>query len=185
MKWIKYIVTRLFDGLLYGMGITVCVVLGVWIAQHIYIGRFLNEITYSQPGEIIDSSTFPDDFSSVPSLPDNIQMDDMDGSFRIKEFDETAMLTIVEHHDRVNADGTKDFLGMLKNEGSDTWRNMEIEVELFDEAGQFLGEYSTFINRLFKPGDTENFQVSGSGCGSHATPEYATYTIRVINALDY
>lgn len=184
MKWIKYIVTRLFDGLLYGLGIMVCVMLGVWIMQRFYVAPMFDSMEYSQEGEIFHTSTFPEDLS-IPALPDDASIGDVEHAFRMKEFDETAMLTIVEHHDRVNTDGTVDFLGKLKNEGSDTWRNMEVEVELFDDAGHFLGEYSTFINRLFKPGDIENFQVSGSGCGSRATPEYATYTIRVINALDY
>lgn len=159
MKAMKYIAVRIFDGILYGIGIMACYAVFLFFVQGLMFRMM------------------------VQDLPETVVSEDMDPSLGVKRFDETSGLQIAEHQERTNPDGAKVILGKLKNDGSDSWQTVNIEAELYDADGKFQGEYNTYITGEIAPGETENFQLCLGSFGDGPPPQYATYSIRIADAF--
>jgi len=69
------------------------------------------------------------------------------------------------------------FLGTLKNKGSETWDSATIEIELFDAEGGYVAEAENLILDEIKPGSEHHFTVTFHGYNEKI--EYADYKIKV------
>ena len=63
--------------------------------------------------------------------------------------------------------------------------SVNIEVELFNDKGEFVDECTEYVRGSFAPGASENFKVSCGGCKEHPLPDFATYTIRIVDASSF
>ena len=70
-------------------------------------------------------------------------------------------------------------LGRIKNDGNSTKTSYALEVELFDQKGQFVDLCRESYYGAIKSGEERNFKVSCGGCRDKPIPEHATYKIRV------
>lgn len=59
--------------------------------------------------------------------------------------------------------------------------SIEIEAELLDGDGKFVYECSEYISRKISQGESENFLIK-CGCSRETVPEYATISLRVVEA---
>lgn len=152
----EYIFKRMVDGFLYGMGMTVCMLVW-WIIAAMLV--------YAASGGNLENLNLGESSFS-----------DTEGTGAV------ALLSITDHYVRENDTGVFAVLGQIMNDGEDAVDYIDIEVEIFDENNQFRGEYTTFIEHGIKPGETENFEIPLFDCCDRKTPEYTTYTIRVTGA---
>jgi hypothetical protein len=70
-------------------------------------------------------------------------------------------------------------LGRIKNDGKTTATSYALEVELFDQGGQFVDLCRESYFGGIKAGEERHFKVSCGGCSDKPVPEHATYKIRV------
>lgn len=98
-----------------------------------------------------------------------------------KEFGPDSGLVISSHRER-RTPHSLEVLGVLENRGSDAWQAVQLEVELFDKAGVFVDECSSYMTSTIYPGDSKNFKVSCGRCESHPLPAFDTYNISIADA---
>jgi hypothetical protein len=74
------------------------------------------------------------------------------------------------------------FLGTLTNNGEDSWDNATVQIELFDEAGDFLDESDGYIQGAITPGTTHNFKVTFHSCHEERDMVFSDFKIAVTGA---
>ena len=74
------------------------------------------------------------------------------------------------------------FLGILENNGSDEWESVTIQVEVFDEKGDFVDEVDAYVEGAITPGSVHNFKVAMYSCGGDAQINFADFTVAVTSA---
>jgi hypothetical protein len=105
-----------------------------------------------------------------------------DDIFGFKQYGADAGLVIKEHRPQ-RAENNTAFLGVMGNNGEDTWERVEVLVELFAQDGAFVDKCSSYMDGLIVPGQERNFKVSCSGCRDPAQPvAYDRYTIEIVDA---
>ena len=143
---------KIVQGFLLGLGFTVAFVLVLIAAQYLYM-----------------KYVFEDQVSEA-----------MYGS-QWKEYSEEAGLVITEHKP-IHTEDSVEFIGIVANNGSDTWDMISIEVELFDEDGKFIDECSEYISSPLAPSKSENFKVSCGGCEKRPIADFDHYEIHIKDA---
>lgn len=102
--------------------------------------------------------------------------------FGYKQYGADAGLVIKEHRPQQPESNTA-FLGVMGNNGKDTWESVEVLVELFAKDGTFVDKCSSYMDGSIAPGQERNFKVSCSGCRDPAQPvKYDKYTIEISDA---
>lgn len=109
---------------------------------------------------------------------------EFEGAASYKRFDSNSGLKIVNHRERRIGDKLE-VIGTFENSGDTTWSSVNIEVELFNDKGEFVDECTEYVRGSFAPGASENFKVSCGGCKEHPLPDFATYTIRIVDASSF
>lgn len=101
-----------------------------------------------------------------------------------EKFSSDSGLKIVNH--REQRVGEKlEVLGAFENGGTNTWTSVTIEVELFDDKGEFVDECTKYVRGSFVPGTSENFKVNCGGCEEHPLPNFDSYTVRIVDASSF
>ena len=165
MEIIKKIGIWLAMGLFIGAGFTV----SMYIISYYAMDFYMDSMT-SKSKEKIESTSKESSTSSVSSYMSSY-----------KEFSSEAGIIITSHKER-KVTNSVDILGVLENQGEDTWGSINIEVELFDKEGNFVDECSEYISGNILPGEKQNFKVSCRRCEKNPLPEYKKYTIKVKDA---
>jgi len=98
-----------------------------------------------------------------------------------QEYGPKAGLSIKAHRPQ-RAEANSAFVGQIVNEGTGTWRHVQIVVELFDKDGQFIDKCSDQLEGSISPGETRNFKVSCPNCPASPMPAYETYKVAIIDA---
>jgi hypothetical protein len=75
------------------------------------------------------------------------------------------------------------FIGTIKNDGKDAWRNLYIVVELFDKSGKFVDKCAAYDGSNVVPGQERHFKVSCEGCSDNALVQFDKYTIKVESGI--
>lgn len=102
--------------------------------------------------------------------------------FGFKQYGADAGLAIKEHRPQRSENNTA-FLGVMENNGKDTWESVEVLVELFAKDGTFVDKCSSYMDGSIVPGQERNFKVSCSGCRDPAQPvTYDRYTMEIVDA---
>ena len=142
---------RISSGFLLGVGFTIAMILVGFIASQIY-------------------DTYTDKTNNESTA----------ASYKFKDFNENSGLDVTNYQDKSTPEKLL-FIGTLTNNSEQPWKNINIEVELF-QNDEFVSECSDFINNTVKPNETENFQVSCGGCDNYILPTYDKFTIKINNA---
>ena len=87
---------------------------------------------------------------------------------------------VVTKHEEVKRDQALFILGTVENQGTETVRMPNVQVDLFDKNGKFVEQCSEYIKGALKPGESRNFKASCGGCKDHPPVEHASYKVRVI-----
>ena len=74
------------------------------------------------------------------------------------------------------------FLGTLMNLGEHSWDNATVQIELFDEEGNFMDESDGYIQGAIAPGTTHNFKVTFHAYGEEKDIVFSDFKIAVTGA---
>ena len=74
------------------------------------------------------------------------------------------------------------FLGALTNSGEHSWDNATVQIELFDEEGNFMDEADGYIQGAIAPGTTHNFKVTFHNCDEEKEIAFSDFKIAVTGA---
>ncbi len=74
------------------------------------------------------------------------------------------------------------FLGALTNSGEHDWESATVQIELFDEEGNFMDESDGYIQGSITPGTTHNFKVAFHTCDEEKEIMFADFKIAVTGA---
>ena len=74
------------------------------------------------------------------------------------------------------------FLGTLTNGGEHSWDNVTVQIELFDEEGNFMDESDGYIEGAIAPGTTHNFKVTFHTCDEDKEIVFSDFKIAVTGA---
>lgn len=74
------------------------------------------------------------------------------------------------------------FLGTLTNAGEHDWDSATVQIELFDEAGNFMDESDGYIQGAITPGTTHNFKVTFNACDEEKEIIFTEFKIAVTGA---
>ena len=99
-----------------------------------------------------------------------------------KEYSEDAGLVITEHNP-IYTENSVEFIGVVANNGTDTWDSISIEIELFDKDGKFMDECSEYISSPLSPSESENFKASCGGCEKRPIADFDHYEIHIVDAI--
>ena len=145
---------KIVQGFLLGLGFTVAFVLVLIAAQFIY-KKYVFE-------DQVREATSP--FGS-----------------NWKEYSEDTGLVITEHKP-IYTENSVEFIGVVANNGTDTWDMISIEIELFDKDGKFMDECSEYISSPLSPSESENFKASCGGCEKRQIADFDHYEIHIKDA---
>ena len=98
-----------------------------------------------------------------------------------KTFTPESGIAVLSHEPKRSTHNLK-VLGTVGNKGKDTWDLIRVEVDLFDAKGSFVGQCEGYASGPILPGHQRYFAVDCNGSEREPTPEYASYTVEVINA---
>jgi len=107
-------------------------------------------------------------------------VNDYDSNER-KEYSNDAELTVIDQH-HIIRDSAVVILAKIKNQGSDTWKRINLEAEIFDKEGVFVDECSTFIREKLRPAVSENFNIFCSGWKSKDVNDIGKISIKIKDA---
>lgn len=74
------------------------------------------------------------------------------------------------------------FLGTLTNSGEHSWDTATVQIELFDEEGNFMDESDGYIRGAITPGTTHNFKVTFKSCDEEKDIVFSDFKIAVTGA---
>jgi hypothetical protein len=97
-------------------------------------------------------------------------------------FDDNSGLHITHEHHYL-ANNNLVILGAVKNSGTDTWNNIKIEAEIFNQDGVFINECRTNLRNDLKPAQQENFKVVCGDDGSNLPTDYGVVNVRITDAF--
>ena len=113
-------------------------------------------------------------------------MDEMTEDFTedmMSEFDVTSQIAVVDYREVQNGSQLL-IMGSIENKGPESAGSVQLEAELFDEAGVMVYECSEHVGSKLESGVKENFQIK-CGCGDNPVPEHKTVTVRVVSASNF
>lgn len=118
-------------------------------------------------------------YMALPSVIENTWDADSASNYS-EQFDRAASIKIENFRDE--SDGTRLLiLGRIVNVGDSKARSIQLEAELFNQAGEFVYECSEYISKDLASQEAENFQIK-CGCGNSPIPPYKEVTVRVVGA---
>jgi len=74
------------------------------------------------------------------------------------------------------------FLGTLTNSGEHDWANATVQIELFDEEGNFIDESDGYIQGAITQGSTHNFKVTFHTCDEEKEIVFSDFKVAVTGA---
>lgn len=110
---------------------------------------------------------------------DNINKSDQ--SYVHKTYNENAGLVLTYENDRQVKDGVI-VLGTIHNQGKDSWRNIKVEAEVFDNKGNFIDECTETVYLTLEPDARENFKITCGACSTNKIPDYEKVSVRIQDA---
>lgn len=87
-------------------------------------------------------------------------------------------VVISNNHD-VKQDNQVYILGSLENKSSKPIRSLSLEVDFYNQKGEFIDQYSEYVRGSIKPMEKRNFKIE-CGCEKKPAPNYASYKIHVV-----
>lgn len=96
--------------------------------------------------------------------------------------DYKSSLVIKEHKMIINNENLVEIIGSVQNNSQFEWSGVNLEIELFDEDGNFVYECNDKIAGKVAPSQSENFKVECSTC-SKSIPKFSKYEIKIIESF--
>ncbi|HET6373859.1 MAG TPA: FxLYD domain-containing protein [Candidatus Polarisedimenticolia bacterium] len=75
-------------------------------------------------------------------------------------------------------------LGTLRNDGTDSWDSVDIQVQLFGKDDQLVGLCRSWMTAVIRPGQERYFSVDCDGRESSPVAQYERHVVEVVDA-DY
>ena len=155
------------------------------ISQLIRIGFFAG-IGAAIPITIISCipMLFIDDFMMMEFEDEFAELEDEFAEFEdgYVEFSptESKLEAKIENNHRIENGWV--FLGTLINSGEHSWDSATVQIELFDEEGNFMDESDGYIQGAIAPGTTHNFKVTFQSCNEEKEIDFFDFKIAVTGA---
>ena len=86
---------------------------------------------------------------------------------------------VVTKHEKVKRGESVLVLGTVENQGTDSVRILNVQVDLFDKNGKFVEQCTEYLKGTLAAGASRNFKVSCSGCKDKPVVEHETYKVQV------
>lgn len=93
--------------------------------------------------------------------------------------DAAVQKVIVTKHEKVKRGESVHVLGTIENQGTDSVRIINVQVDLFDKNGKFVEQCAEYIKGSIRAGESVNFKATCSGCKDKPVVEHETYKVRV------
>ncbi len=98
-----------------------------------------------------------------------------------KAYSPESGLEIISHESKRSGNSFI-VIGKVRNNGTDKWQSMSIDVELFDDKDKFVDKCSSYISGTIRPDDERNFKVLCNRCNDDPLPDFERYTVNIVNA---
>ncbi len=155
----KEFAKKIISGVGLGLGFTVAAIAVIYFSTGMMMGKMTEEAYSEAEGQ-------------------------MSEGFGYKKFNAESGLNVKTHKERKIENGVE-ILAEVENTGSDTWSSVSVEVELFDEKGQFVDECSGYLRGKLEPAQVKNLKIKCGGCANSQFSEYSKYTIAVVDASSF
>ena len=161
-------------------GIWKLIKVGFWLG----IGFIIPQLVVLYSGTVITMLAMPSiiESSYVETEEEGVDQEAFVSNYS-SNYDRTDQIEILDYREQLQGDQLL-ILGKITNSGDSHANSIQLEAELLDSAGEFVYECSEYINKKLQPKEIENFQIK-CGCGKKPLPEYASITVRVVNAHSF
>lgn len=161
-------------------GIWKTIKIGFWLG----IGFIVPQLVVMYSGTVLTVLAMPS-LLELPAEEYTVELDDEADGFSdvvnfYEDLDLTKEIKLGEYTERLS-EGHLHIIGSVSNIGEQAAGSIEIEAELLDAQGNFVYECSEYIGSKVQPGASENFLMK-CGCSRESVPEYATISLRVVEA---
>jgi hypothetical protein len=93
--------------------------------------------------------------------------------------DAAVQKVVVTKHEKVKRGESVHVLGTIENQGTESVRLINVQVDLFDKNETFVEQCAEYIKGSIRPGESINFKVTCGGCKDKPVVEHATYKVRI------
>ena len=108
---------------------------------------------------------------------------DFDFDYDYIEFSPDTPLVIGEETFVLQDEQNAHILGTIRNDSEQTWSGTTIEIELLDEKGALLDEFTHYVEAPVPPGGQERFKADMAYCDGDEFPPFHDYTIRIVDSF--
>jgi hypothetical protein len=135
----------------------------------------------------VDSfEAFKNEFDSDENLYDEVELDDVESHSNFEyDFNKSYVKDIeILDYNSVMQNNQLLIRGQIKNNAEKDISSIEIEAELFDEAGNFVFECTEYLSESIAKNAVENFLIK-CGCSENSVPEYSKIEVSIARASAY
>ena len=106
--------------------------------------------------------------------------DEFEGNYAIFNPTESKLEATIEKNNQTKNGWV--FLGTLTNLGENSWDSATIQIELFDEEGNFMDESDGYVQGAITPGSKHNFKVAFHSCDEETEVVFSDFKATVTGA---
>ncbi len=155
MQFLVGVIKKIFDGFLYGIGISVILVGTVYLVENI----FTDPDVYGDYGMLAECTSYED-------------------------CSDEAGLTLTITGENIDAENFI-LLGNVNNTSDIDWSSVKVKAELFDSDNNFIDECSETLDRKVFSGEKVNFKLACSSCSRVDLTNYSYYKAEIIDARNW
>ena len=135
----------------------------------------------------VDSfEAFKKEFDANEDLYDDVDLENIESHANFEyEFNKSYVKDIeILDYNSVIQNNQLLIRGQIKNNAEKEISSIEIEAELFDEAGNFVFECTEYLSESIATNTVENFLIK-CGCSENSVPEYSKIEVSIARASAY
>jgi len=166
-------------GFLLGVGLLIPLLLVEYLSAE-YSFHKMNQMT-------VDSfEAFKNEFDADEELYDEVELGDVESHSNFEyDFNKSYVKDIeILDYNSVIQNNQLLIRGQIKNNAEKEISSIEIEAELFDEAGNFVFECTEYLSESIATNTVENFLIK-CGCSENSVPEYSKIEVSIARASAY
>lgn len=152
MTFLKRVMEKIFDGILYGIGISLVLFAASFVISEVLFSPLMEP----EEGVFAECSEFED-------CP------------------EEAGLFLEITGERISSEDFV-LLGNVENQSEYDWDSVRVKAEIFDTSGNFIDECSETLDQKLVAGATSNFKLSCGSCKKVNLDDYGSYKAVIIDA---
>lgn len=95
--------------------------------------------------------------------------------------DEDIAKVVITKHEKIKRGDSIFVLGTVENQGTNSVRLLNVQVDLFDKNGKFVEQCTEYIKGSIRAGESVNFKVTCKGCKDKPVVEHDSYKVRIMS----